>query len=99
MTPAEIAILKRLAETPFLPLVKKNHTGDQFMPVSEFISPEYRIALLALNNKGLISMDADFPLSNFDYSEYLKQYKCGSIALTGKGQAVIDVIEVQGMDV
>lgn len=99
MTPAEIAILKRLAEFPFLPLVKKYHTGDQFMPVPDFISPEYKMALLALSSKGLISMDADFPLSNFDYAEYSKEYECGSIALTGRGQAVIDIIEVQGMDV
>ncbi|MDD3537200.1 MAG: hypothetical protein PHH65_02920 [Eubacteriales bacterium] len=99
MAPTEIAILKRLAESPFLPLVKKPHTGDQFMPIPDFISAEYETALLALSSKGLISMDADFPLSNFDYAEYSEQYECGSIALTGRGQAVIDVMEIQGMDV
>ena len=50
-----------------------------------------------LEQKGLISLDYDKPLCGFDMSAYKVFPVHGSIALTQRGQAVLDTLELQGI--
>ena len=47
--------------------------------------------------KGLISLDYDIPLKNYDYAEYSAYPVHGSMALTARGQAALDAYEIQGV--
>ena len=54
--------------------------------------------LNALSMKGLIRLDYDQPLSNFDYAPYAAFPHHGSMALTARGQGVLDLLEIQGAE-
>ena len=58
-------------------------------------SPE-RISSLA--NRGLIRVDYDIPLLNYDYAEYRAYPLHGSMALTMRGQEIIELLEIQGLE-
>lgn len=95
LTEAEIVLLGRFAQIPFWPVARR---ADSEMPVcleEESMRPEL---LSALAVKGLIRLDFDFPLSNFDYAAYDACPHKGSMALTVAGQNVIDLLDVQGPD-
>jgi len=47
--------------------------------------------MLALQQKGLITIDPDLAMPNVSYGSWeSKDLHCGSIALTAKGQEVVD---------
>ena len=50
-----------------------------------------------LEKRGLIRIDYDIPLSGFDYAGYDGCFRRGSLALTARGQAVIESLAVQGI--
>ena len=50
-----------------------------------------------LEKKGLISLDFDKPLRGFDESAYAQYPIRGSMALTEKGQKVLELMEYQGI--
>ena len=52
------------------------------------------LALLCLEKKGLISLDYDQPLGGCDYGAYPLR---GSFALTARGQRVLELLEIQGI--
>ena len=54
--------------------------------------------LSALALKGLIRLDFDLPLGNFDYAMYAPYPHRGSVALTAAGQNVIELLDVQGAE-
>lgn len=54
--------------------------------------------ILALERKGLIDLDYNLPLQNFDYGPYAAWSRQGSMALTVRGQEVLDVLEIQGVE-
>lgn len=96
---AELALLRRLGETPFLPAAaaldraSPVYLEDRGRPLEE-----YAAALLGLSAKGLIRLDYDIPLENFDYAAYRDYPLHGSVALTGYGQEVLEQIEIQGIE-
>ncbi len=98
LTEPELALLRRLGETAFLPAAAGN---DMKRPVyrEEWAWPEeiYSAALLGLAAKGLVRLDYDMPLKNFNYGAYQDCPLHGSAALTGRGQDVLDQIEIQGI--
>jgi hypothetical protein len=51
-----------------------------------------------LKLKGLISIDYDLPLQNYDYSAYASFPIKGSMALTASGQAVLEALDIQGAE-
>ena len=93
-----LALLRRFAQLPFLPAARR---WDSEMPVylEENAGPEaFSAAILALARKGLIRLDYDIPLQNFDYAGY-GQYPCqGSMALTARGQTALDLLDIQGIE-
>ena len=96
--PAEIDILRELAVCPFLPVGLNSRTGEpvcrEFPGLDEALVP---LAVQALEKRGLIRIDYDIPLSGFDYAGYDGCFRRGGLALTARGQAVIESLAVQGI--
>ena len=96
LTEREIAFLNTLAQIPFLPVVRKLGDPAPVYP-EEGNREEMSLLLQCLEKKGLISLDFDKPLRGVDggaYGEYPIQ---GSMALTERGQKVLELMEYQGI--
>ena len=55
------------------------------------------LILLCLEKKNLVSIDYSTPLKGFSYAGYEKYPVKGSVALTNRGQQVLDLLEKQGI--
>ena len=91
LTEEEIGFLRRLGECAFLPVIREAEA-----PVFPE-EPGKGLLLQCLEKKGLISLDYDKPLKG----EYGLAYESlpirGSMALTQRGQQVLEMLEYQGM--
>ena len=99
LTAGEMELLQSLAEIPFLPVARK--TDDEtpiYLEEQKYSIPEYSLILQCLEKKGLISLDYDKPLKNFDDSAYAAYPIRGSMALTERGQTVVEMIQRQGLN-
>lgn len=94
----ELTVLQTLAQIPFLPVARK---ADDMTPIyledTLHTREEYALALQLLEKKSLISLDYDRPLTGMDMSAYAGYPVHGSFALTARGQAVIDLLDRQGI--
>ncbi len=99
LTQGEIEILHTLGQIPFLP-VARNANSDQpyYLEDERHTAQEYSLILQHLEQKGLISLDFDKPLSGFDESRYRRFSLLGSMALTARGQRVLEQIELIGVE-
>lgn len=97
LTPPEAALLLRLGEVAFLPVARR-YDGETpvYLEETDYTASEYGEALTWLQLKGLVSLDYDRPLSNFDYAAYGEYPLRGSAALTAAGQEAVEVLELQG---
>ena len=93
----EIDFLNTLAQVAFLPVARS--MGD-LTPVylEEGDREEMSLLLQCLEKKGLISLDYDKPLRRFDESAYADFPIRGSMALTERGQKVLELMELQGFE-
>lgn len=100
LTDGELDILHTLGQIPFLPVARK---ADDMTPVyledGDFTREEYSLILQVLEQKGLISLDYDKPLGGFDMSAYAGYPVHGSMALTARGQTVLEMIETHGIEI
>ncbi len=96
LTGKEIDFLKKLGQIPFLPVAR--NMGD-LTPVylEDGDREEMGLILQCLEKKGLISLDFDKPLRGFDQSAYASYPIRGSMALTERGQKVLEMMEYQGI--
>lgn len=97
LTAGEMELLQSLAEIPFLPVARK--TDDEtpiYLEEQKYSIPEYSLILQCLEKKDLITLDFDKPLTHFDDSAYAAYPIRGSMALTARGQAVVDLLSIQG---
>ena len=95
----ELRLLDTLSEIPFLPVARK--MGDLtpvYLEDDVYSREEYSLILQCLGKKGLISLDYDKPLKNFDDSAYSAYPIRGSMALTERGQTVVEMIQRQGLN-
>lgn len=97
LSEVEIQMLRTLGQIPFLPVARR---ADDMTPVyledTQQSKEMYSRVLACLEKKGLVSLDYDKPLSGFDMSAYKDYPVHGSIALTARGQAALDMLERQG---
>ena len=99
LTEGELALLRRLGETPFLPVAAGlDMRTPIFLEDPERTETEWAAAILGLSGKGLLRVDYDVPLGNFGYEAYRRWPLHGSMALTGRGQDVLEQIEIQGIE-
>ena len=99
LTQTEVDLLRLFAQIPFLPVVRQHETEhpvffDDRIGTAEALGP----AVTALHQKRLIQLDYDLPLLNYDYSDYEPCSHKGSMALTARGQAVVELLEIQGIE-
>lgn len=94
----ELEFLSELAENAFLPVARS--AGDNtpvYLEDDKNTKEQYSLILICLEKKGLISIDFDMPLAGADMSGYAGYPIHGSIALTARGQEVLDVLDKQGI--
>ena len=91
----EMDFLNSLAQVAFLPVAR---TMGDLTPVylEEGDREEMSLLLQVLEKKGLISLDYDKPLKGFDDAAYAAYPIRGSMALTERGQKVLELLEYQG---
>ncbi len=96
LNPGEVTMLQKLGQIPFLPVARSAadpapvYLGDEELPAAEAT-----LILQCLEKKGLVSIDFDAPLKGFSgYGAYKLR---GSIALSARGQQVLELLEIQGM--
>jgi len=98
LTPQELLVLHKLGQIPFLPVARRS---DDMTPVyledNDCTREEYSLVLQLLERKALISIDYRAPLKGMDMSAYKDFPVHGSFALTERGQSVLDMLEIQGI--
>ena len=96
LTRQEIDFLDLLAQYAFLPVAR---TLGDLTPVylEDGNREEMSLLLQCLEKKGLISLDYDKPLAGFNMSAYAAWPVRGSMALTERGQKVLELMEYQGI--
>ena len=98
LTEGEIGMLRKLGQIPFLPVARK---AEDMTPVyledTDCAAQEYSLILQVLEKKGLISLDYDKPLKGFNMAAYKGFPVHGSIALTARGQGVVEHLDRQGI--
>ena len=97
LTEGELGFLNILGQIPFLPVAR--NMGD-LIPVyleEPDRAEENSLILQCLEKKGLISLDYDKPLAHYDRSWYASYPIRGSMALTERGQKVLELLEYQGV--
>ena len=98
ITPKELSFLQELAQVAFLPVART--MGDLtpvYLEQGDDGREEYSLILQCLEKKGLISLDYDKPLRGFRDDAYASYPIRGSIALTERGQKVVEIIDLQGI--
>ena len=96
LTEGELEMLRTLSQISFLPIARKiDDAAPIYLEDSERSLEEYSLILQLLEKKGLISLDFDQPLKNYTPSPDYPLH--GSMALTARGQAVLDLLEKQGI--
>lgn len=98
ITPWEMEMLQKLGQIPFLPVARKMGDLDPvYLEDREHTVEEYSLILQTLEKKGLISLDFSLKMKGFDDSAYAAYSIRGSMALTARGQQVLELLEIQGI--
>ncbi len=94
----EIALLKALGQYSFLPVARM---ADDMTPVyreeNDYSETEYSAFITLLEKKQLIYLDYT-PLSGAYMGQYSDLPVHGSMGLTHRGQQVLELLEIQGID-
>ncbi len=99
LSSGEIAMLEKLGQIPFLPVARKIDSLEPvYLEDGELSKEEYSLILSCLEKRGLITLDFDKPLAGFDDAAYEAYPIRGSFALTNRGQKVLELMEIQGLD-
>lgn len=89
-------MLELFAQIPFLPVARR--TDDMVPMYLEGDAPEdCSLVLQVLEKKQLIDIDYTAPLTGADMSAYQGFPVHGSMALTARGQQVVEMLENQGI--
>ncbi len=98
LTAVELDVLHTLEQIPFLPVARRADTMDPVcLEDTRYTADIYTRALLHLERKGLITLDYDQPIRNFSWDAYAGFPVHGSMALTARGQRVLELLAIQGV--
>ena len=99
MTREELDFLARLGQIPFLPVGRTlSDPTPIYLEEGEEKREFYSLLLACLEKKGLISLDYDLPLRGYDEDWYRMLPIRGSMALTARGQRVLELVQYQGVE-
>ena len=99
LAPMELDMLQTLAQIPFLPIARRiDDASPIYLEDDAYTTEEYSLILQLLERKGLITLDFDRPLKNADSGPYAAWPIVGSMALTARGQSVVELLELQGAE-
>ena len=98
LTQGEIALLQELAMYAFLPVARKIDDMTPHYPEGDsYTQTEYSAILLHLERKKLIDIDYGAPVGHYEEALYAGLKVHGSMALTARGQQVVEMLELQGV--
>ena len=98
VSPVEWKLLQKLGELPFLPVARSaGENKPIYFPETED-GEDYSLILTCLEKKGLITLDYDIPLKGTWDNRYDAYPIRGSMALTLRGQQVLDLVDKQGFE-
>ena len=98
LTQGEIDVLQELAIYAFLPVARKADDMTPFYPEGESYSlEEYSAILMHLERKALICVDYGAPIGTYPAELYGSWPVHGSMALTQRGQEVVDSLNITGI--
>lgn len=99
LTEVELALLQSFAQCPFLPVARK---AEDMTPIyledTTYTPEQYSLALQLLERKELVDLDYFQPLKGADMSAYQGYGVHGSAALTARGQRVLEILQLQGIE-
>ena len=98
LSEGEIALLQALGQFSFLPVARK--AGDMtpvYREETDYTEEEYSLFITLLEKKQLIYLDYT-PLSGANMGLYSDLPVHGSMGLTKRGQQVLELLEIQGID-
>ena len=99
LTAGEVGFLQTLGQYSFLPVARRR---EDMVPVyledSTLSREEYSLILQCLEKRGLIDISYDAPLKGADMSAYVGYPVHGSMGLTQRGQQVLELLEMQGIE-
>ena len=98
LSEGEIALLQTLGQYSFLPIARK---ADDMTPIyreeAAYSEAEYSLFITLLEKKQLIYLDYT-PLSGANMGQYQDLPVHGGMALTKRGQQVLELLEIHGVD-
>lgn len=98
MTQPEVDFLRFLGQVAFLPVARK--AGDETPICLELDSAnreQTSLVLQCLEKKALVELDYSRPLKGASMEAYAGYPVWGSVALTARGQQVLELLEYQGL--
>ena len=97
LTTGEIRMLQTLEQIPFLPVARRaDDMTPYYLEGSAYSREEYSAILLHLERKGLIDLDYGAPVGQYDAQLYSGLPVHGSMALTLRGQQVLEKLSIEG---
>ena len=90
LSPGERQLLELFGQLAFLPLVRHRESGLVTLLGTDLSESAGRLLLSLLQRRGLVRLDGDLPLTNYDYSAWGGAWERGSAALTAAGQDALD---------
>ncbi len=98
LTAGEIELLQELAIYAFLPVARRaDDMTPYYLEGGACSKEEYSAILQHLERKGLIDLDYGAPVGKYDAKLYAGLRVHGSMALTARGQQVVEMLELQGI--
>ncbi|MBO5891652.1 MAG: hypothetical protein J6Q30_02935 [Oscillospiraceae bacterium] len=95
---AELHLLQKLGEIPFLPVARRADSADPiYLEDQNYPVAEYSLILQSLEAKGLITLDYDIPIKDLQSQSYSSYPIVGSFALSARGQHVLELLDLQGI--
>ena len=99
MAPEEIEMLRLLGQIPFLPVARRADSVDPvYFGEGNLTGKTASLTIQCLEKRGLISVDYDQPLPGAYGAEYAGYPIRGSFALTARGQEILELLEIQGVE-
>lgn len=98
LTEGEIEMLRALGQYAFLPIARRvDDMVPMYLEEETYSTGEYSLILQVLEQKNLVSLDYDKPLTGSYGEKYAAYPVKGSAALTERGQKVVEMLDISGI--